>query len=271
MGSRARDGFNGLLLWQRPIAEWGWQAWSADWTSRFTVPTHIPSRLVAAGEKLYVTLGFNAPLSELDAASGKLIRTFDGSEYADEILYEEGKLIVSLNAEPQKPGAAEEQAAEQASRSPVRKSVAMFDAASGKMLWKTGEFIGLQSKTGSMDRINHLSMVAGDRQIFFVDRNELISLSCEDGRELWRVERPQVPENKMRYNIRITDMSALVYHSGRLFFASRIPTARSTGERFAHGSTPWMPKQAARFGAGPAHPGVGVTLRTCWSGRESSG
>ena len=25
----ARDGFNGLLLWQRPIAKWGWQAWSA--------------------------------------------------------------------------------------------------------------------------------------------------------------------------------------------------------------------------------------------------
>ena len=47
----------------------------------------------------------------------------------------------------------------------------MFDAASGKMLWKTGEFIGLQSKTGSMDRINHLSMVAGDGETYFVDRD----------------------------------------------------------------------------------------------------
>lgn len=219
----ARDAFNGLLLWQRPIADWGWKAWSADWTSRFTVPTHIPARLVASGDKLYATLGFNAPLTELDAATGKVLRTFEGSDFTDEILYENGRLIVALNSKPQKPGPADEKSGEQESLPPVRKSVATFDAVSGKLLWKTGEFIGLQSKTGSMDRINHLSMVAGDGQIFFADREQLVSLSGEDGRELWRVERPKVPENKMRYNIRITDMCALVYHGGRLFFAQLDP------------------------------------------------
>ena len=40
-GFGVRDAFNGLPLWRRPIADWGWKAWSADWTCRFTVPTHI--------------------------------------------------------------------------------------------------------------------------------------------------------------------------------------------------------------------------------------
>lgn len=224
----ARDAFNGLLLWQRPITEWGWEAWSADWTCRFTVPTHIPRRLVAAGDRLYVTLGFNAPLSELDAATGEELRTFEGSECTDEILHEHGRLIVSLNAEEQKPGGATEEPQGLPSSRPVRKSVAMFDASSGKMLWRTGEFVGLQSKTGSMDRINHLSLVTGGGQVFFADRDELVSLSWEDGRELWRVRRPRVPEHKMRYNIRITDMCTLVYNEGAnvLFFAQLNPDRR---------------------------------------------
>ena len=96
----------------------------------------------------------------------------------------------------------------------MKKWVAAIDAASGRMLWKTGDYVGLRSKTGSMDRISHLSMCAGDGQVFFVDRDRIVSLDLNDGREVWSVARPEVPENKMRYNIRITDMCSLVYHDG---------------------------------------------------------
>ncbi len=213
----ARDAFNGSLLWKRPIGPWGWEAWSTQWSSRFTVPTHIPHRLVAAGDRVYVTLGFNAPVSELDGATGEVLRVLEGTDNTDEILFLDGKLILSLNAEPQRPGRPDE--------TPVRKAVAMIDAASGEMLWKTdGDgYVGLRSKTGSMQRISHLSMVAGDGRVFFVDGDELISLSCDDGRELWRSPRPPVPENTIRYDIRITDMCTLVYHDGRLFFAQLNP------------------------------------------------
>ncbi len=215
----ARDAFNGLLLWERPLEDWGWEAWSGDWRSmnRFTLPTHIPHRLVAAGDKVYVTLGFNAPVSELDAATGQVVRVLEGTDYTDEILYLDGKLILSINSEPQRPGPPDEP--------PVRKRVAMIDGATGNLLWITqGEgYVGLQSKTGAMNRISHLSLVAGDGQVFFIDGDQLISLCCEDGRELWRVPRPEVPENRMRYQIRITDMCTLVYDQGRLFLAQPNP------------------------------------------------
>ena len=82
----ARDAFNGVLLWKKPMPDWGWKAWSAEWTCRFTVPTHLPRRLVAVGDRVYVTLGFNAPLTELDAATGEVVRVLEGTEYTDEIL-----------------------------------------------------------------------------------------------------------------------------------------------------------------------------------------
>ncbi len=222
----ARDAFNGILLWRKPIPEWGWKVWSADWTCRFTVPTNIPNRLVAVGDSVYVTLGYNAPLTELDAATGTVRRTFAGSDFTDEILAADGKLIVALNQAAQGPGPAQQKKAAVASPPPVPKSVAMFDAGSGRMLWKVGDYVGLRSKTASMDRINHLSLVAGGGRIFFVDRDELIGLSGADGRELWRTPRPAVPEHEMRYDIRLTDMVTLVHHDGVLLFAQLNPDRR---------------------------------------------
>ena len=240
----ARDAFNGILLWRKPIPEWGWRVWSADWTCRFTVPTNIPNRLVAVGDSVYVTLGYNAPLTELDAATGTVRRTFAGSDFTDEILAADGKLIVALNQAAQGPGPAQQKKAAVASPPPVPKSVAMFDAGSGRMLWKVGDYVGLRSKTASMDRINHLSLVAGGGRIFFVDRDELIGLSGADGRELWRTPRPAVPEHEMRYDIRLTDMVTLVHHDGVLLFAQLNPdrqdrlargAGRAAGPRCRHG------------------------------------
>jgi len=222
----ARDAFNGLKLWQIPMPQWGWKAWSSRYICRFTIPTHMPRRLVAVGDRVYVTLAFNAALTELDAATGKVLRTFDGTKFTDEILLEKGLLVLSVNKGPQKPGLAADTRGDKPPAPPVRKSVAAIQAGSGRMLWKKGDYVGLRSKTGSMDRISHLSMAAGDGQVFFVDGDRIVSLSLTDGREKWRATRPEVPEHKMRYNIRISDMCTLVYHDGIVFFAQLNPDKR---------------------------------------------
>ena len=77
----AQDGFNGVLLWKVPIEDWGWRVWKPSW---FTprpgdIPLNIQKRLVAVGDKLYVTLGYHAPVSELDAKTGKVLKTYDGT------------------------------------------------------------------------------------------------------------------------------------------------------------------------------------------------
>ena len=222
----ARDGFNGLGLWEKPIDLWGWKAWSDEWTCRFTIPTHVPRRLVAVGDRVYVTLGFNAPLTELDAASGEVLRTFEGTDFTDEILCDKGLLIVSLNHASQHPGSGAKQRQGQADEPTTKKSVAAIDVATGNMLWKKGDFEGLHSKTGSMDRVSHLSMCSGGGKVFFVDRDKIVALDLTDGSAAWQIARPEVPEHKMRYNIRITDMCSLVYRDGVVYFAQLDPDKR---------------------------------------------
>ena len=226
----ARDAFNGLELWRVPIARWGWEAWSTKFTVRFTVPTHMPRRLAAVGDRVYVTLGFNAPLVALDAATGKVRRRFEGTQYTDEILCTDDSLIVSMNKGVQKPGPKSGP-----SPKPVRKWVAAIDSRTGKMRWKVGDYVGLRSKTGDMERISHLSMVAGGGHVFFVDADKLVSLDMKDGSETWRIARPEVPEHKMRYNIRLTDMCTLVYGKGMVFFAQLDPGPKRIGWREVKG------------------------------------
>ena len=225
----ARDAFNGLPLWRKPMPAWGWKTWSDDWLCRFTIPTHVARRLVALGDRVYVTLGFNEPLSELDAATGEVLRTFAGSQHTDEILLHDGRLILAVNKDVQRPGAGSDQRrgdAPQTGEPPVRKRVALLEVESGKTLWQTGDYVGLRSKTGSMERISHLSMCAGDGRVFFVDRDRIVSLSLSDGHELWQAPRPEIPEHRMRYNIRLSDMCSLVYHRGMVYFAQLNPDKR---------------------------------------------
>ena len=75
----ARDAFNGTLLWKRQIDQWGWSEWSdhSYGHGRWNQPTHIARRLVAVDDQVYATLGFNAPLTALDAATGETLMTYD--------------------------------------------------------------------------------------------------------------------------------------------------------------------------------------------------
>jgi SAM-dependent methyltransferase len=60
----ARDVFNGVVLWKRPIESWHNHLWPFK-----SGPIQLARRLVAVDDKVYVPLGFNAPLSALDSTS----------------------------------------------------------------------------------------------------------------------------------------------------------------------------------------------------------
>ena len=152
----ARDAFNGKFLWKRPIAEWGPSQWNdhSYGHGRWNHPTSIARRLVAAGDRVYVTLGFNAPLTALDAATGRTVKTYPQTEFTDEILYHEGTLVLSVNASAQGPGRIK-------SKPPVKKLVVALDAQSGDVLWRTEGLEGAASKADTIERITHLLIVLG--------------------------------------------------------------------------------------------------------------
>jgi hypothetical protein len=68
----ARDAFNGVKLWRKPMPSWTWHR------LRFrSGPPQVTRLLVASGNRLYAPLGLNAPVSVMDAVTGDTLKTYD--------------------------------------------------------------------------------------------------------------------------------------------------------------------------------------------------
>jgi len=91
----ARDAFNGTVLWKRKIDRWNTRQWPLK-----SGPAHLTRRLAAVGGRVYVTLGLEAPLTALDAASGQTVLTYPGSERTREILVPDGMVVALVGLEP---------------------------------------------------------------------------------------------------------------------------------------------------------------------------
>ncbi|GAG27333.1 unnamed protein product, partial [marine sediment metagenome] len=85
----ARGAFNGVLLWKRPMASWAYhrKGFRAG-------PVQLPRTLIAAKDRVYAPLAMNAPVSALDAATGKIVRTYKDTKGAEELILHEGVLLV---------------------------------------------------------------------------------------------------------------------------------------------------------------------------------
>ncbi len=181
----ARDAFNGVVLWKRPIPDWGWKAWrpqmaEIDWrrmgSYRCASPLSLPRRLVAAGDRVYTTLGFRAPLVALDAATGETLATYTGTEHTDEILLHDGRLLLCVR--PPNVLSKREKDAKRRGRPPARSSKLMaFDADSGQRLWQTDPL-----------PVTVLSPAAGGDSLFCHSGDAVLRLDLATGREYWRTQ-----------------------------------------------------------------------------------
>jgi len=202
--------------------DWGWEMWTGSWKARFNQPNHIPKRLVSAGDVLYVTLGFNDPLTALDAATGEVLRTYKGTEFTDEILYHDGTLVLSVNNAAQGPGTMEK-------KPPVHKSIVAIDADSGKQLWKTGDYVGITTKTGHIERVTHLLLTLRGGRIFLLDRDTFVCLDLKTGKELWRSPRPENARYTSRYEHLMSGMSTLVATDDVMLYCQLEPIQKRIG------------------------------------------
>ncbi len=85
----ARDAFNGSVLWKRDIPEWQPHLWPLK-----SGPTQLSRRLVSSDDAVFVTLGYNSPLTALDAATGETLQTYEGSDATEEIIHTNGLLFL---------------------------------------------------------------------------------------------------------------------------------------------------------------------------------
>jgi len=170
----ARDGFNGMPLWKRPMPNWGWRQWHMPgrWDLLRALPKTTPRRLVATRDNLYVTLGYEAPVSVLDAATGKELAVLEDTEGTDEILLDGGTLylVIRDTARPRQP-----KKDFRISQNTGR--IAAFDAETGEKKWQT-----------EARRMTQLSLASCRQRLYFANGDQVFCLDATNGRDLWAGE-----------------------------------------------------------------------------------
>jgi outer membrane protein assembly factor BamB len=178
----ARDGFNGMLLWKIPMPDWGWRQWHAEsrWDNpreRATMLRQLPRtttrRLVAAGEKLYVTIGYEAPVSVLDAASGNLLKVINKTHGTDEILLDSGILYICV-------------------RDTDRTGI--NPRGDFKLSQNIGRIVALNPKNGRIlwrsepDTMSPLTMAISKNRVYYAKAGQVVCLDRANGQRLWQSE-----------------------------------------------------------------------------------
>jgi outer membrane protein assembly factor BamB len=264
----ARDAYNGVLLWERPVDKW--YPHITIWAS---TPNQLQRRLVAVKDRVYATLGLYLAVAALDAATGDTLKVYEGTEGAEEILYHEGTLLVAarrvtaervaerdkleeLGGQKGTPLADRETAkpiVDNFRRTDAQAEVAILalDAESGNLLWKKegADAAGLRA----------VSLCAEGDRVFFQRAGKAVCVSLTTGQELW--SQPSVP-------LRLVSGGQVVCVNGQTVtvFAADTGEQRWTqpntltdgrdafvigGALWLGGGKPWEPPKPSKYG-GPA-------------------
>jgi len=169
----ARDAFNGVVLWERPIKKW------EDYLHNFrSGPVHLPRSLVVADGRLYTFLGYDEPLVALDPASGKTLQTYAGTEGVREILYESGRLYLVIHG-----GKSER------SYSEIPKRMLVLDASTGEKLWEKKDDLAKELSGGTL--------AVGNGVAVYDARQSLECVDAVTGKQLWRSQRTSPVQYKL--------------------------------------------------------------------------
>ena len=178
----AKDAYNGVTLWRRPIA---------DWFSRYFPMKNGPSilghRLVATKDTLYATVGLNAPISAMNAGTGETIREYPETAGTLEFVLSEGVLFSVVGkkapAFPQYVRQLDQPVPERNriyskdsgyAKSP--RSITAIAAETGKVLWTHDTMVST------------LTLTVDSQHVVFHDNEKVVCLDRRTGKGRWKSE-----------------------------------------------------------------------------------
>ena len=210
----ARDAFNGIVLWEQPIESWFNHLWPLK-----DGPAQPPRRLVAVGDSVYVTLGLEAPVSRLHAATGQTLNTYEGTRFTEEILCSDGTLFLLKNDESMNPKDYyprlmicwdEKNRTMKESEGyllkPDKRDIIALDAETGKMLWKVES------------PVEPLTLAADEKSVYFHNWNRVICLDRKTGEKRWQ-SKPLDQRDSMGY---VYGPTMVIYDDVVLFADGRL-------------------------------------------------
>ena len=196
----ARDAFNGIVLWKKPL-DGAWFPHIVNWGQ---TPRQLQRKLVAVGDRVYVTLGLHSPLTAMDATTGEVLKVYEHTRGTEEIVFHQGILLLFVRSVTQERTAELEKWSQLVARrgSPVDdrdsaaplvkrlrateaqgdKAVLAIQADSGRLLWKkTGE---------NVSGLRTYSLCAEGRRVFHQNRNVVVCRDLNTGEALWSKSAP---------------------------------------------------------------------------------
>ncbi|NBR86516.1 MAG: hypothetical protein EBS84_11155 [Proteobacteria bacterium] len=176
----ARDAFNGTILWKQPIASWNTHLWPLK-----SGPTQLTRRLVGDGDRVFVTLGIEAPISCLDGATGQTLFTCEGSRGAEEFVQANGVIYALINP---RPWVLEDFAVKQQSDQgrvvneynwdQKPRDLAAFDAKTGKLLWRKAD-----------QKIAPITIACDGERLVYHNGDSIVCLDPTSGTQRWASEK----------------------------------------------------------------------------------
>ncbi len=147
----ARDAFNGVLLWKKPLKDWGTLLWKK--AGLRATPGWAPKRIVAGNGRLFMMMGASGKVSAFDVATGELLMTYKGTEKTREMLYLDHILVVQKG----------------------KNRILAIDADTGKPAWE------VQGKIQPV-------IAASDEKVYFFDNSELVCCDLKTGKIRWQTK-----------------------------------------------------------------------------------
>jgi outer membrane protein assembly factor BamB len=169
----ARDAFNGTELWRQPIPEWQTSLWPLK-----SGPAQLPRRLVATSDAVFATLGIDVPVTALDAATGEILRVYEPTRGAEELIVADGILYVVADQD-------------------VDREKYLEFRRVNQPWWqgKTIRIVAVQIDTGQV-LWNHptpvvpLTLAVHDGAVFFHNGQSVVALDGQTGESRWQSEPP---------------------------------------------------------------------------------
>jgi len=172
----ARDAFNGTVLWKRDIPSWQSHLWPLK-----SGPTQLARRLVATKDRVLVTLGFEAPLTVLDARTGETVRTVKNSKSTEEIIQNRNTAFLVVNPgrseladyKPQFNVGDQRRVRQEFLWNEKPRRVVAVDIGTGRTLWEKKTVIA------------PLTLTADANNVCFHDGEKVVCLNRDDGKPKW--------------------------------------------------------------------------------------
>jgi len=248
----ARDAFNGTILWKRSLDSWHNHLWPLK-----SGPTQLARRLVATGDRVYVTLGFKAPLLALDARSGETLRTYENSDATEEIIAPEGVVMALVNDgesalddyRPAHNVGDQRRVGQEFRWNEQPRRIVAYDPDSGAVLWSVESTVA------------PLTLSAAGGRVLFHDGEQVVCLDQASGSRIWETPAPRRPNVTMNFGPR------LVLHEDVVLFAGGERTMRAFD--LETGSELWSGSHAKSGYQSPED--VLVVNGLVWSGATTSG